>query len=207
MAVLFRKARSSDVEAAIPLIYSSGPDAFDYVFCESSPDEATAFLAESFCRGRSEWGYQQHWVAELDGEVVGIGGLKYASQQFKFSLVAAREIFTYFRLAGFQVILRGLRTEQVIQPPKRGVALIYQLAVSPRCQGRGVGRQLIAHLVQQAQNRGVATAGLEVAEQNPRARALYESLGFTPVAQRNSELRSKYGWVDNHCYMEKSLVR
>lgn len=32
MDLTFRRATSADAEAAVPLIYSSGPTAFDYVF-------------------------------------------------------------------------------------------------------------------------------------------------------------------------------
>ena len=32
MEIKFRQARISDIDAAVPLIYSSGPDAFEYIF-------------------------------------------------------------------------------------------------------------------------------------------------------------------------------
>ncbi len=51
MSIKFRPALPDDVEAAVPLIYSSGPDAFDFVF--NVPGRATAqdFLRQAFVDG------------------------------------------------------------------------------------------------------------------------------------------------------------
>lgn len=56
--------------------------------------------------------------------------------------------------------------------------LIDGIAVTPGAQGRGVGTALIAALCREAERRGYEAIRLEVIEGNPRARALYERLGF-----------------------------
>ena len=40
MPLSFRPARPEDVDAAVPLIYSSGPDAFDYAFARPGRNSA-----------------------------------------------------------------------------------------------------------------------------------------------------------------------
>ena len=61
MAFQIRAARADDVAAAVPLIYSSGPAAFDYVLARNGAD-ATAFLAHAFANGAGEVGHRNHVV-------------------------------------------------------------------------------------------------------------------------------------------------
>ena len=48
MSLQFRPARAEDVDAAIALIYSSGPAAFDYVFAGTPKGSAQDFLRKEF---------------------------------------------------------------------------------------------------------------------------------------------------------------
>jgi len=57
-------------------------------------------------------------------------------------------------------------------------------------QGRGLGRRLLAGLLQEADSRA-ATVDLGVLHGNP-ARRLYESLGFTPVEEHPLETEMRY---------------
>ncbi|WP_432514612.1 GNAT family N-acetyltransferase [Kineococcus sp. SYSU DK001] len=58
---------------------------------------------------------------------------------------------------------------------------IYGFAVTPRWQGRGIGRDVLRRVCAQLFDEGVASVRLEVAVGNDRALGLYTSLGFTPV--------------------------
>ena len=51
-------------------------------------------------------------------------------------------------------------------------------------RGRGLGRRLLAHLLEAAQTANATMATLEVRESNDPARALYRSFGFTDVGRR-----------------------
>lgn len=57
-------------------------------------------------------------------------------------------------------------------------ASIYNIAVSPSCQGRGLGRLLLGALLEKLRLEGIRICLLEVRESNRVARGLYESLGF-----------------------------
>jgi len=61
---------------------------------------------------------------------------------------------------------------------RRGVGTLWQLAVHPALQSCGVGTVLIEAAEQRIRNRGLRQAELGVEEDNPRARALYERLGY-----------------------------
>ncbi len=60
-------------------------------------------------------------------------------------------------------------------------AEISDLIVSAELRGRGIGSALIAFLTREAQRLGATCLEIGVAESNPRARALYQRLGFVEV--------------------------
>ncbi|WP_266362895.1 GNAT family N-acetyltransferase [Tellurirhabdus rosea] len=62
------------------------------------------------------------------------------------------------------------------------------LAVAEACQGRGLGRQMLAHLLQTAADRKEKQITLSVDKQNQPAIALYESAGFRPVRFNESTI-------------------
>ena len=64
-----------------------------------------------------------------------------------------------------------------------GAGTLYQLAVRPSWQSCGVGRTLVRLLEQRTRDRGLATAELSVELDNPRARALYERLGYAAYGE------------------------
>ncbi|MEV0845613.1 GNAT family N-acetyltransferase [Streptomyces sp. NPDC049954] len=59
-----------------------------------------------------------------------------------------------------------------------GAGTLWQLAVLPALQSRGLGTLLVRAAEQRVRERGLRTAELAVEEDNPRARALYERLGY-----------------------------
>ena len=204
--ITLRPSQPDDVEQAVPLIYSSGPTAFNFVFSDRYPEESVDFLKSAFVWGVSEFGYRQHTVAVLDGDVVGIGGVRFADQNFRFTIEAVKAFFRFYSpLAAARTIRRGLQIEQVLKPPKKNVGIVYQIGVAPAHQSIGIGTQLIHNLLDQIQGKGMAKAALDVAVTNPRAQALYEDLGFSAVATHKGGLKSQFGHVGDHVYMERSF--
>lgn len=61
---------------------------------------------------------------------------------------------------------------------------IQTIAVCERARGQGLGRAMMTALVGEARKRGSRVVFLEVREDNPTARGLYESLGFVEIAVR-----------------------
>lgn len=206
--ISFRPCRPEDADIAVPLIHSSGPAAFNYVFCDSAERQSQEFLRHAFVRGRSEFGYRQHCAAVIDGNVVGVGAVRDASQNLPFTFAAFRDIAGFYSpLAAARSITRGLRTERVIQPPKAGVGIIYHLAVAEGYRGRGIGQQMLEQLLEQMRAQQITTAALDVAATNPRARALYERMGFVPQQTLSAQLQSRFGHVVEHTYMTYPLAQ
>lgn len=202
--VQFRAATAQDAEAAVPLIHSSGPAAFDYVFALPGHGDTQAFLRRAFVDGAGEFGWCNHVVGELEGVVVAVGAGYGGETALAFTLAAARQILGHYGLRHAPgVIARGLRVERVIPPPTRGMHYLAHLGVSPALRGQGIGRALIDELIRRGVQQGRRRMVLDVAASNPRAQALYERLGFAVTGERHSALANAQGAVPDHRRMER----
>jgi ribosomal protein S18 acetylase RimI-like enzyme len=91
------------------------------------------------------------------------------------------------RSGSFEAIvdLQGRRVG-LVEVTNDGAALtIRHLELLPSSQGQGVGTAVIEHVVERAKCAG-RVVELRVLHVNPRARALYERLGFAVVAERST---------------------
>ncbi|EEH9326262.1 ribosomal-protein-alanine N-acetyltransferase [Salmonella enterica] len=75
-------------------------------------------------------------------------------------------------------------------------ATLFNIAVDPDFQRRGLGRMLLEHLIDELEKRGVVTLWLEVRASNAAAIALYESLGFNEVTIRRNYYPTAQGHED-----------
>ncbi len=81
-------------------------------------------------------------------------------------------------------------------------ARLYSIAVSPQAQGRGIGKQLLVDVINQARQRGCRYLSLEVRIDNVTAIALYEKEGFV----RLGEIPGYYQDGSNAWQMKKLLL-
>lgn len=206
MNITIRPACKKDIEQAIPLMFSSGPNSFRYVFSVNDKDEALDFLKFAFAKGHGEFGYNNHYVACIDGEVVGLLGYRRAKDSLAYTFSAIRNIISYYGWRdGVKVIAHGLRFEALVKPPKAGRPCIHNLGVAESTRGKGVGAQLIAFAEEKAKQQGKKIVCLDVAEYNTLAKKLYERLGFIEIKYNQGALESNYGKVGSSFYMEKQL--
>ncbi|HUO95921.1 MAG TPA: GNAT family N-acetyltransferase [Steroidobacteraceae bacterium] len=207
MILSFRPAGAADADAAVPLIYSSGPATFDYVFAPAGADQALRFLHAAFRGGRGEFGHLNHVVALADGAIVGVGAAWDGRATLRFTLAAAAQILRFYGPVGAAgVIARGLAVERVIRPPRGDELYVAHLGVREDCRGRGVGAALTRHLLGCADRARHRIASLDVAVTNPRAEALYARLGFSVLALRRSGLARGDSVVPDHRRMTLALA-
>jgi GNAT superfamily N-acetyltransferase len=70
--------------------------------------------------------------------------------------------------------------------PADGDWWIGLLLVAPSLRGRGVGSQLVEHVVQRVRAEGARSLHLAVSSRNPRAGKFWEGVGFVDTRQRRS---------------------
>lgn len=79
------------------------------------------------------------------------------------------------------VALHGSVVGTLALTPEGDDAGIYGFVVDPSWRGRGIGRDALRRVCERLRAEGAHRIGLEVAVDNDRALALYESVGFVPV--------------------------
>ena len=116
----------------------------------------------------------QVFYALMDGNVVGLIGLHYKNKpflEFKY-----RDLRKYFNPLQSYFIYRIYKlTSPKI---KDDVLRIDSIAVDKSSRGLGIGTQLINKVFEFANNKGFNEVILEVINTNPKAKALYERIGF-----------------------------
>ena len=200
----FRAAAPADVAAAVPLIYSSGPAAFDYVFDIGRSRSAQDFLRFAYLVGGGEFGWRAHRVAELGGRVAAAGAAFDGRAVLRFTIANALQILRFFGpIRAWGVLVRGLRVEAIIRPPRAQEYYICHVGVREELRGHGIGTRFMRKLLQGIETGRHRCAALDVAVTNPRARSLYQNLGFVIDAKRTSSLQNRRSRVPDHYRMSR----
>ena len=132
----------------------------------------------------------------------------------KFALIARDQAGTLLGLAGlktaegglldgtfselsrsygwFGAVWRGAVLSVLERNLQDGVLQMDGIFVDATARGRGVGTALLSAVSDQARARGATSVQLDVIDTNPRARALYEKVGFRPVSE---ERTGPFKWV------------
>ena len=175
--IRFRAAEARDAARAVPLIYSAGPEGFDYVFRQGNTS-ALDYLHYAFPDGRGLFGFRNHTVAEVDGTVVGIGAFYSGVEYNALSNGTALQVLAFYGLRCLPILKRGFETKQWMLPPRRRMLYVANLGVAPEMRSRGVGAALLRSQMQNARGQGKELFALDVAATNPAAQRLYERLGL-----------------------------
>lgn len=183
MQIEIRQAKVDDCSHAIPLIFSSGPAAFNYIF----PDP-NAFLQYSFNKGLSQFGFANHHLALLDNDVVGTIACFDRHQAHVMELSCIIDMVKHLRWKFIASAIKGLRFERIVRKPIKHSLYIAHLGICSTVQGQGIGTQLIRWAIARAKQQGYQSVSLDVAQSNPQARKLYESLGFVECRAQKSKL-------------------
>ena len=112
----FRACTPADAELAVPLIISSGPAAFNYIFADTALEQMPHFVRRAFQDDGMELGHSVHTAMLLDGRLSAVGALWHAGQALPFMAAGVHQIYRHYGpLAGTRVVMRGLRMETVVK--------------------------------------------------------------------------------------------
>jgi len=205
-ALTFRDATPADAADAVPLIYSSGPAAFDYVFDIENTAGAQEFLRFAYLQGAGEFGWRNHRVAEIGGQVAAAGAAFDGRDVLRFTIANSLQILRFYGpISAWGVMARGLRTEAIIRPPRAQEYYLCHIGVREELRGHGIGTRLMRNLLEGLDAGRHRCATLDVAVTNPRAQLLYERLGFVVSALRKSSLQNRLGRVADHYRMSRPV--
>jgi len=183
--IVIRPATFADVDALVPLVYSSGPFAFDYVFSPRQPGGTKKFLQFALSGDDGAFSHRQHHVAVKDDAVVGSVMLHGGADNNRLAMGNVKTILRcHGALVSVPLMMRGLRMESMLKPPPLDCVYLGHLAVTQSQRSSGIGAKLLAYANSWAAAAGYTKIVLDVAVTNPRAEALYVREGYKHVELR-----------------------
>lgn len=151
-------------------------------------------MQQMYMQSKNEMSFQQTHFAYADGDIAGMcNGYSTAQKQ----QIISRTNHMMLQYAGWRVVRMvwtGIRLRHIFnftQELPDDTFYIQILATYPQFRGRGIGRQLLAHVEAQAVAHNCYTLALDVDITNTNAIRVYEYTGFS-VAGR-SPVKTLYG--------------
>lgn len=158
--------------------------------------KAIAFLQQAFRSDHAILALSEH------GKLLGLIGFKTRAGSFAGGTWAdMRHIYgpvgALWRVGLLSMLSRDVENERF---------LLDGICVTARARSQGIGTMLMSAFCDEARARGYPAVRLDVVSNNPRARALYERLGFTVLkTERLGLLRFVFGF-EGSTAMVKSLA-
>ena len=141
-----------------------------------SDERALMFIERAL---RSDFAFTA--VAE-DGRLLGAAGIK--TDKGGFLTAQYKDLRTVYGVIG--AVWRGVILDQFERPVQPGILQMDGIFVDASARGLGVGTKLLDAIIWTARMNRCTAVRLDVVEDNPRARALYERYGFKPTGEVNS---------------------
>ncbi len=180
-----RPARPDDRGDIAGLMYSAGPELYDFLY-RTERVTAPAFIAYEFASGRGFCGYRNLTVAVLDGEVVATGSFYDGRRQGALMRGTVFNALRFFRLGEVvPMLLRSGQIDSIVTHPAKDELYLANFAVSPSRRGQGIGDAMVQYQLARARASGYRVFSLDVAVTNPRAEALYRRLGLHVVREKH----------------------
>ncbi|WP_232209240.1 GNAT family N-acetyltransferase [Alkalilimnicola ehrlichii MLHE-1] len=172
MDLSVRNAKAEDAPKLAELMNLAGEGIPAYLWGRMAGpgEDALAFGARRVARTEGGFSYTNTYVAEYDGAMAGM-------------LLGYRlpDPYEAGPLDEIPVVVRPLIELEALVP---GSWYINAVATDTAYRGQGVGRRLMDWAEHLAAASGAGVLSLIVAEENARARRLYEKLGYQAIARR-----------------------
>ncbi|MFF2875501.1 GNAT family N-acetyltransferase [Gottfriedia sp. NPDC057991] len=178
---MIRIAKKEDAKQIVPLIVQAIEDIVFMLTGTTSYEQATPILEYYVQSEQNRLSYHNCLVKEIEGKIVGVI-IAYHSLELS---VLDREML--------EIISRNLNIQHVKVDKEADDEDFYidTLSVHPDYQGKGIGTELLEGLLSFAKNKGIARVSLNVDQDKPTARRLYEKVGFK---------YEKVRFIMNHSY-------
>jgi len=131
-------------------------------------------------------------LAAMEGDrLLGIAAFKSGEHGFSSSGMSG-----LFRHYGLGALWRLIPLAMLERKAPEGILQMDGICVAAEARGKGVGTALLNALFEYASTHGFTGVTLDVIDTNPRARALYENLGFEATGvEQTSILRPLLGFA------------
>lgn len=175
MSITIRPAQKKDAKAISPLIYLAIEDLAEHFTGATSANEAIERLSHLVTEEGNRFSYQYALVIEEDGNIIGVGSAYSENiiDDLTFRTIELSKKFSWHIKSKLEN--RLLKDKEAPQ----GTYYIDHLAVNEDYRGKGYASLLIEAMENNAKEMGFKVISLLVDYTNPKARTLYERLGYS----------------------------
>lgn len=190
--------RKHKVEIA-RLYFQAFTKKFHYLWLFTKKEEEAAFVLEKSIN------YQKGLYAIKDDEVMGFVGLE-TGNEFYAPLKYSSFVEVFGKIgASWRYIAYGIY--RLFHGEKRKEAIhIDPIVVSGQSRGMGIGTKLLEAVFEFAKKKKVDKVILEVVDTNPKAKKLYEKMGFCVVKEEKIPFFLQKAGFQKVLHMEKIVV-
>lgn len=175
--IALRAGTEEDAGALTPLIFSSATVLLPYLF--KGPHSAQNYILQAAKQPDGQYSAARHQLAIDDKQVVGCITLwddKLPESFQAYTIKSLTEFLQHDQIA--HLLSNNERISSVFQAPQSHQLCVGHLAVVDTHKGRGIGKALITHAIQQARRYNKHQLVLDVDGTNEGALNFYKRLGF-----------------------------
>jgi ribosomal protein S18 acetylase RimI-like enzyme len=199
-----RQANQGDAKTLGALIFSSAPVAIAAIFEINDELSATNFLQCCLLSADGQYGYNNHWVAEIDNLVVGCFSPWHCDLPDSFHQATLTKLTQFYGMAHTLSVLQASQTLQdCIPKPKDHEWCIGHFAVLSENQRQGVATALLKFANKQALSFGKSNLSLDVESTNSQATEFYLRQGFVQKSKSNISPRMLALGVGRHLHLSR----
>ncbi len=169
-----RPARPEDYKQVAPLIIQAMEDLACTFANTEDPQMAIPLFEHFFQQKANQYSFEHTLVYEEMGKVMG-------SITFYDGALLPQYRKPFLEYIAEKYKVTGLVIEDETEPKE---IYIDTLSVSPKHQGKGIGKKLLAAAISHAKHSSLKKIGLLVDLENPGAKKLYAALGFESVGKK-----------------------
>jgi len=201
-----RQAHQSDALALAQLVYSSAPNALAATFDINIELSAINFLRSSLFTPQGQYGYANHWVAEIDNQVVGCLCPWHSDLLSSFHQATLTQLTNFYGIThAISVVQASHALQDCIPKPEKHEWCIGHVAVLEQYQNQGVGSALLTLMHKQAITFGKLALSLDVDCDNTQAVNFYLRQGFVKKKDSGVSPRMQALGISSHLHLSKAL--
>lgn len=163
-----RPAQPTDAPVVLELMYTAIGDIAHTLTGTNDKEQSLLALRSFFEQTGNRISYENVWVEERDQQVIGFVLSYHGSQIASLDAPLIQHVQE-----------RGQDATGIVPEAREDEYYLDSLAVDARYQGQGIGTILIEAFEKRAQQLGHSKVMLIVDTANPKAKKLYERLGYT----------------------------
>ena len=204
--MLVRRATQADASQLATLVFTSAPNLLSLIFTTSPQTKVMDFLQASLTQPNGQYGYANHWVIEVEQQLVACICAWSRNLPASFHQATLASLVKFYSAEDLlKVIQRSEVLKDCIPQPTDNEWCIGHVAVAGSYQRQGLGKKLLLTMQQQARSASKKSLSLDVDCTNTAAISFYLKHGFKQQSQSIVSAKMQTLGIAQHLHLVQDL--